>query len=180
MNAYIGIDPGLHGGLAIIDASGVLVLPMPLMGGEIDGRSLATQIKNIHAPGGSVIVALEKVSSMPGQGVSSTFTFGKGFGLIQGVCAALGVRLELVTPQAWKKLVLAGLIPERIKVPKTATPTQKRQAKAANKKAQKDAAIAWCNKAYPTVSLIPQGCRVIHDGLSDALAIAEFAKRTYI
>lgn len=44
---------------------------------------------------------LEKVSSMPGQGVSSTFAFGKGFGILIGMLTAHNIPLELVPPQKW-------------------------------------------------------------------------------
>jgi crossover junction endodeoxyribonuclease RuvC len=39
---------------------------------------------------------------MPGQGVSSVWTFGHSVGVIHGVVAALGLRLELVSPAKWK------------------------------------------------------------------------------
>lgn len=51
---------------------------------------------------------LEQVGSMPGQGVSSMFTFGHAAGLVEGVVTGAGIPLTLVTPQAWKKA--AGLI----------------------------------------------------------------------
>src|SRR5690606_16808140 len=52
---------------------------------------------------------VERVSAMPGQGVSSMFNFGMGYGVIQGVLASLGIPYTLVTPQTWKKRAgLAG------------------------------------------------------------------------
>ncbi len=147
----IGIDPGLHGGLAGINGGSVIVEPMPVVGGDIDAHGVSCFLDGVHAS----MVCMEKVHAMPKQGVSSTFKFGKGYGIILGVCAAMNIHVELVTPQAWKAVVLAGTTKD------------------------KDAAIAWCNRAFPTVSLIPQGCRVPHDGLADALCIAEYARRTY-
>ena len=46
---------------------------------------------------------LEKVHSMPGQGVSSTFKFGKGWGVLIGLLTALRIPYELVTPNKWQK-----------------------------------------------------------------------------
>lgn len=40
---------------------------------------------------------------MPKQGVSSCFSIGESFGIVQGVLAALNSTTEIVTPQAWKK-----------------------------------------------------------------------------
>jgi crossover junction endodeoxyribonuclease RuvC len=148
---YVGCDPGLHGGCAVIDdvSRTAAAIPMPVSGGEVDSAALADWIRSL---GGDCVAAVERVSSMPKQGVASTFKFGTGWGMVRGVLATLRVSTLLVTPQAWKKVVLAG--------------TQK----------DKDAAISWCRQAYPSVNLVLERCRVPHDGLADALAIAEFLR----
>jgi hypothetical protein len=46
---------------------------------------------------------VERVASMPKQGVSSTFKFGAPNGAIRGVLAALQIRTHLVSPAVWKK-----------------------------------------------------------------------------
>ena len=40
---------------------------------------------------------------MPGQGVSSVFSFGRSVGVIEGVLAMRGVPTTLVIPQRWQK-----------------------------------------------------------------------------
>ena len=45
---------------------------------------------------------------MPGQGVSSMFSFGHAAGTVSGVLAALHITTTLVAPASWKKA--AGLI----------------------------------------------------------------------
>lgn len=151
----MGVDPGLKGGLAAIRQGMVMATPMPVAGGEIDAVAVAQWMRGIIGlEYDEVIVCVEKVGAMPKQGVSSTFTFGKGYGKILGVCAALGMPILLVTPQAWKKLVLEG------------TPKDK------------DAAIDYCRRVWPMVPLILKGCRVPHDGMADALCLAEFARRS--
>src|SRR4029077_3369377 len=47
-------------------------------------------------------LAVERVHAMPKQGVSSTFKFGKGVGIIHGVAGALRLPVTLVTPTQWK------------------------------------------------------------------------------
>lgn len=153
----IGIDPGKSGGLVAIDgdrrATGYI---MPVKGGEVDAHAIGVWVWGLVLQHDSQVVAcVEKVHAMPKQGVASTFTFGVGYGKILGVLGALGVRTELVTPQAWKAAVLAGSLKD------------------------KAAAIAWATRAYPALSLVQPGCRVPHDGIADALCIAEFARRTY-
>src|SRR5690606_14340133 len=49
-----------------------------------------------------------QVGAMPGQGVSSMFTFGHAAGVVEGLIQGLGIPYTLVTPQAWKRR--AGLI----------------------------------------------------------------------
>ena len=46
---------------------------------------------------------VEKVASSPQMGVTSAFTFGKGYGFLCGILTALGVPWEQVTPQKWQK-----------------------------------------------------------------------------
>lgn len=46
---------------------------------------------------------LEFVSAMPGQGVTSMFNFGLGYGAIRGVLAALDIPITTVTPVKWKR-----------------------------------------------------------------------------
>ena len=48
-------------------------------------------------------VYLEEVFSSPQMGVTSSFNFGEGKGMIRGVLAALQLPLTQVKPQKWKK-----------------------------------------------------------------------------
>lgn len=158
---FLGIDPGLKGGLAALKGPGesgptASFCPMPVSGGEVDARAIGIWLWDFALKNDNqVVVCVEKVGAMPKQGVVSTFTFGVGYGKILGAAGALGMRAELVTPQAWKKVVLAGTTKD------------------------KDAAVAYCMRAWPGLSLVLPGCRVPHDGCADALCIAEFARRTY-
>jgi crossover junction endodeoxyribonuclease RuvC len=146
-NMILSIDPGLKGGICYGSyPENLRAIPMPLIGGEIYPAAIAQLIKEINPN----LAIVEKVHSMPGQGVASTFKFGKGYGLVLGILGALGVPIELTTPQAWKKLVLAG--------------TSK----------DKQAAIAFCAMRYPHLSLIPKGCRTPHDGIADAVCLWSF------
>jgi crossover junction endodeoxyribonuclease RuvC len=46
---------------------------------------------------------IEKVHAMPGQGVSSMFSFGRAAGIVEGVLAGLSVSFELIPPATWIK-----------------------------------------------------------------------------
>lgn len=113
----IGIDPGITGAIAIIDSDGNLerVEDLPVMAkgkgkskskNQINAAGLAALINDMRKDGfgkRTVTVYLERVSSMPGQGMASTFSLGDTFGCIRGVCAALNIPVELISPQSWKK-----------------------------------------------------------------------------
>ena len=147
------VDPGLSGGVAILHGGEVTARPLPIAGKDLDLVLLSQWLKD-SSPG---LVIVEKVHSMPGQGVASMFKFGQGYGAILGISAALGIPCELVTPQAWKKTVLAGSAKD------------------------KDAAIEYCRRAFPQVSLLPgPRCRKPHDGLADALCLLEYARRVIV
>lgn len=144
------IDPGQKGALAF--QSGVVTaIPMPLGGKEIDYPTVASLIQQWEPD----LAVIEKVGSMPGQGVASTFTFGMGYGALFGILAALKIPTERVAPQTWKSSVLKGTLKD------------------------KRAAIDYCRRVYPSVSLVLPRCRKPHDGIADALCILSYAQRTW-
>lgn len=101
----LGIDPGISGCIAALDDAGRLIdfLQMPTMqlskGRRINAAALAGWIRQLNA----VNCYFEKVGAMPGQGVSSTFSFGHSAGIAEGIVATLEIPLTHITPQAWKK-----------------------------------------------------------------------------
>lgn len=102
--------------------------------------------------GEKVRVCVEKVGAMPGQGVVSMFNFGKSLGFIEGVLQAYEISYQLVTPQAWKKeFSLTG---------------------------DKSNSIDVCRKLFPNINLLATPrCRKPHDGMAEALLMAEYARR---
>lgn len=103
----IGVDPGMTGALALYDADGfpLQVEDMPVVNGEVNGWELNAILRRwTHAQA----VVVEQVSAMPRQGVSSTFKFGKGYGMILGAVTGLGFKLAMVTPGKWTKFWNVG------------------------------------------------------------------------
>ena len=93
---HIGIDPGKHGGYAVIDDCSARVYPW-------DDTYFVSDMNGVMSRGESVVAAVEKVGAMPGQGTVSMFNFGKSAGYIEGVLTALGIGYQLVPPARWKK-----------------------------------------------------------------------------
>jgi hypothetical protein len=101
MTCVMGIDPGMSGALAFYFTGypeRVAVEDMPVVAGDVDAVTLAKRIAAM-APD---LVFLERVGAMPGQGVSSTFKFGRSYGVALGVIGAAAIPLHLVTPAKWK------------------------------------------------------------------------------
>ncbi len=105
-----GIDPGVSGAISILENKKVIqVFDMPTMidgkknEKQVNGSQLANIIKEKLKEGKEMIVVVEHVNAMPGQGVTSMFNFGQSFGVVKGVCAALNLPIYFVRPSKWKK-----------------------------------------------------------------------------
>ena len=151
---FIGIDPGKTGAIAAIYSDQTIWLtdcPTIKVGKnktELDFRGMVSTLKQ-HKNNSYAVI--EKVSAMPGQGVTSMFSFGKNFGAWQGILASLDIPFELVTPQAWKKVMMAGQ-------PK-----------------EKDAARLVASQMFPQASEELKRKKDI--GRADALLMAEYIRR---
>ena len=106
----IGIDPGLSGAIAVLEDKKVLsIFEMPVMSEgkknkrQLNSALLVNIIKQNMKKNEEIVVVVEQVNAMPGQGVTSMFNFGQTFGAIKGVCAALGLPIFFVRPSKWKK-----------------------------------------------------------------------------
>jgi crossover junction endodeoxyribonuclease RuvC len=104
----IGIDPGNSGAIAVIDENGKYVDSKSfdiLVRGKKTKRINGVDVVKFLTPyqGKTHRVYIENVGARPGQGVSSTFTFGHSAGMLEGVCAAMMFPYVLVTPVEWKK-----------------------------------------------------------------------------
>lgn len=154
MTAFIGIDPGQTGGLALVSAKGELldVQRMPVYDAEVSGLLLSALLHDWRDMSQDACrVVIEQVNSMPGQGVSSTFKFGKSFGIALGVVQALGLPMERVRPQQWKQMfTLIGK--------------------------DKDASRGKATEIWP--SMAERWSRKADNGLTDAALLAEYGRRT--
>lgn len=147
---YIGVDPGKNGGIAFIDTF--------KQSYDVYVFSEETLLKKLYQfskyKTDSIKCVLEKVNAMPGQGVVSMFNFGQNYGFIQGVLKAYGIPYELVSPQKWKKEFSCT--------------------------SDKNTSIEVCKRLFPGVNLkATERCKKDHDGIAEALLIAEYGRRHY-
>ena len=106
----IGVDPGISGAISVIENKKILeVYDTPTMiegkknKKQINGAQVSNIIKERLNSNKDVVVVVEHVNAMPGQGVTSMFNFGQSFGVIKGICAALKLPIYFVRPAKWKK-----------------------------------------------------------------------------
>ena len=149
---FIGIDPGQSGALALIDKGNVPVTLSDWPGDEIGAAAIVREIKMKADHNKAVLLgAIERVHSMPKQGVASTFKFGTNYGIWRGILAAFEIPFYTVGVHQWQKGVI-----------------QKAQ--------DKKPALAAASRLFPTAELYgPRGGG--KDGRADALLIAHWFRR---
>ena len=157
----IGIDPGISGAICFFEEGQVKeIVDMPVMADgkknkrQINGpqiyNEIAKRVNNLQKK--DIIVVIEQVSAMPGQGVTSMFNFGQSFGVLKGICSAMQLSMYFVRPAKWKKYF--GLI-----------------------KTEKDASRTKVIEIFPYIS--SQLSRKKDSNKADAVLIASFFYNTY-
>ena len=160
MKVFIGIDPGKDGALAIL---GYRETPILIPFSETE---YVNQLRRLDPYSQGLFVELNKtvrvvdpfcvvehVNAMPGQGVTSCFSFGRNFGFILGLLTAFRIPYELVRPQKWKKEFSCT--------------------------SDKNTSIEVAQRLFPGIDLrrTPK-CQKPHDGICEALLMAEYGRRT--
>jgi len=153
----IGVDPGKQGGLVCLNHDGGLRSYATMPTTELDliqwfrGTGIKrTQMRSCY---------MEKVHSMPGQGVASMFTFGVGYGGLRMAAVACGMKLIDVRPQAWQKAM--GVSPRKKSESKTEF---KDRLRGMAQQLFPDSCLWTCNKKTQLA-------------VCDAMLIAEYGRR---
>lgn len=97
---YIGIDPGLSGGIAWYSShSGIrAAYKMP-----VTDRELLDAVEGLLTLSGELIALLERVHASPQMGVTSAFTFGRGYGKLEMALTAARIPFDYVQPAKWQR-----------------------------------------------------------------------------
>lgn len=102
----IGIDPGLSGGIARFE-NGQLTKTwvMPVHGDTQNDLDVATLTSILQENKDVAHAFLEHVTSRPGQGVVSTFKFGRVFGIVEAALCSTGISYSLIPPKVWQTII---------------------------------------------------------------------------
>ena len=150
-----GIDPGKKGGLGLLISGPAQSERMAWPFSEENLFEAISVIEKWTLPEYrpyTLKTCLEKVGAMPGQGVTSMFTFGRSFGFIEGVLRTSNIPFQLVPPQKWKKEFSLST--------------------------DKNKSIEVCKRLFPEIVLrATPRCTTDHDGMAEALLLAEYARR---
>jgi crossover junction endodeoxyribonuclease RuvC len=109
MRRLLGVDPGVHGGLAIVEITDeaapavIASIDIPINGAGAKERVDAIALRNwllAHKPQHAYV---ERAQAMPRQGASSGFKYGRATGAIEAVLACCEIPVTIAEPSAWKK-----------------------------------------------------------------------------
>ena len=160
---FIGIDPGATGAIAVIDQMQQIKLLQDWPGDEVLASDIVRDLVMPYADLDNIEclfdnlslkfkATIERVHSMPGQGVRSMFSFGTNYGIWRGILASFQIPFLNPTPQAWQK----GILSKQDALPK----------------------MAAAGRMFPRAVLTgPRGGH--KDGRADALLIADYCRRQF-
>lgn len=100
---FIGIDPGVSGGIAVLGAGGEVVDCANMPDTPMEILEFLSRYKD-----GSVCALEDVGQGMPGQSSSATAKFARHNGHLEMALLALGIKTEKVRPQKWEKTYSLG------------------------------------------------------------------------
>lgn len=162
---YLGVDPGVSGAFSVLDEQGntVEMLVMPMIGKEYDVRSIIDFLSKYKNDSHIFIENVKAVSGVPVSSTSS-FNFGFGVGLLNGIIQALEIPYTKVAVATWQKEMWEGVAEQK---------------KSNGKKDTKTMSLIASRRLFPKDDFLATSrSRVPHDGLVDATLIAEHGRRS--
>jgi crossover junction endodeoxyribonuclease RuvC len=169
MRTVAGIDPGNSGAIAIMrDHKIVATYKMPLLEEDAPvvrkrkGKATKVQLKVIDVRTLHLIltewsvdeVYVERVAAMPGQGVTSMFTFGQSYGRILATAYLAAPTVHKVSPRVWQKEMFVHASPEAVTT--------------------KTASVEVTKLLHPEATLRFKGSKADHHGVADAVLLAHY------
>lgn len=167
---WIGIDPGLDGGVASIvetlAMTAVSTVRTPVLSISKRGKnrreySLPEMLRTLRSMGTAPLLpfnpslcraAVENVHAFPREGAVASFSFGGGFYAWLMALTALGIPYTRVEPVRWKKTMMDGMGKE------------------------KEASLLRASQLFPSARI--DGTKASRIGQADALLLAEYLRRT--
>ncbi len=197
---HIGIDPGKGGAIVVFHPrDGVKKVQFPFIGDEYDIKSMSDFLKEYKgyiSP--KVHVVIEDVKALQKPFDSANWSLSGCKHILITLCTVHEIPFTLVSSKVWQKEMFQG-IPEHRKPSKPDKNGKLKQGSLETKIMSELAA----KRLFPTVDLffptevkyytdssenrkkgianqpIPQKSKVAHDGITDALMMAEYSRRKF-
>jgi hypothetical protein len=174
MNLFGAADVGKNGAIVIIDKNSDIIFKsvIPKIGNEYDQREIFKIFCTYNLELKHFV--LEDVHSIFGSSAKSNFQFGRGKGLLEMALIAADIPHTLVQPKKWQT-IWEG-VPKQFK----STGKKKKNGEPVQKVDTKATSLIAVQRLFPNVDLrATKRCTTFHDGIVDALLMAEYCKRTY-
>lgn len=174
MNFYIAADPGKDGALVCLDGDGRLVDRMvtPRVGatGPVDLAAECKFCLNLFGKNpDKVSFIVEDVHALYGVSTSSTSSLMENKGQLEGIFFTMATlhnncSFYLIAPKTWQKTVWMHCD----------------KVMDSNKVNTKKTSLACAKRLWPNDSFLKnERCKIPHDGIVDAMLIAEAGRRTF-
>jgi hypothetical protein len=177
---YIGIDPGKEGAIVVLGENGIAIhkeTMVLLKDGTLDVKWLRG-VLNTFCEGGHGHIIVEQVHAIFGSSAKSTFSFGYICGQIDTLVACSGLPYTKVQPKTWQKVAYMG-VSEIRKAPIKITKGKFAGTTRPGPLDTKAMSLVAAQRLFPGADFRRnERCKVQHDGIVDAILIAEFGRRT--
>jgi hypothetical protein len=165
---YGGIDPGKDGAIVIIHKDDIKIYGFPKIGTEYDFEGLnnifklLAKIKGLH-------VVIEDVKKMPKMFSSGDWMLSRSKTSLEVLCVVHKIKFTLVHAKTWQKEMHEGVPPMK---------------RANGKKDTKSMSEVAAKRLFPDMDFRSpyrkrENVKNSHDGVIDALLMAEYAKRKF-
>lgn len=166
---HVGIDIGLKGAICIMEDVGNNVIeidihPMPVLKGKMDYHKLHSIIEKFEGFNGHVV--FEKLGVIYGTSKTTAFSMGYQAGSLEAMLIAESVPYTMIPAKKWQEEMFQGV-----------TELKKSGSKRRDTKAMAEVAA---KRLFPHLDLtMTERARKPHDGLIDALLMAEYSRRKF-
>jgi len=166
MRKYIGIDIGKKGAIYMMNEDGneEWRVAMPMIKDQVDWHELNAILEPYQMFNGMVVY--EKLGVIFGTSKKTAFSMGEQYGAVRQCCISNNIRYTEVPAKKWQAEMFEG----QVNIQKTGKTSRDTKAMA----------LVAAKRLFPTVNLLmTKASSVPHDGLVDALLMAEYARRKF-
>lgn len=156
---YISIDNGIHGAICVMENRKILelvVMPILSTTATKNEYDINTIVNFLSKHKENSVMIIEKAHAMPLLGTVQAFSFGKSYGIMIGIAAALKIPYHIVHAKTWQKEMFRDI----------------------NSDNTKQASVFVAKQLFPEHSfLATERSKKPHDGMTDSCLLGLYAER---